>query len=168
LSGEAAAAAASTISAYEASINAGADQVRSAIDRIIAEVQRLDGVSASVSFSVTSSGGPDGSHAGGLDYVPWDNYLANLHKGERVLTEAQNQEYTILPQLLNALAARGNVTEAIYGPGSGGMTISIGDINVGISGDGVSGSSAFGDGLKEVIIETILEYVHDQERRAYT
>jgi TP901 family phage tail tape measure protein len=30
----------------------------------------------------------DGSHAGGLNFVPKDNYLANLHKGERVQTAA--------------------------------------------------------------------------------
>ncbi len=27
----------------------------------------------------------DGSHAGGLDYVPFDGYIAELHKGEKVL-----------------------------------------------------------------------------------
>lgn len=32
---------------------------------------------------------PDGSHASGLDYVPRDNYLANLHKGEAVLTRSE-------------------------------------------------------------------------------
>lgn len=31
----------------------------------------------------------DGSHAGGLDYVPYDGYIAELHRGERVLTAAQ-------------------------------------------------------------------------------
>ena len=31
----------------------------------------------------------DGSHAGGLDYVPWDGYVAQLHQGERVLTAQQ-------------------------------------------------------------------------------
>ena len=30
-----------------------------------------------------------GSHATGLDYVPRDNYIANLHKGEAVLTSSQ-------------------------------------------------------------------------------
>lgn len=34
---------------------------------------------------------PDGSHAGGLDYVPKDNYIARLHKGEKVLTAQQAQ-----------------------------------------------------------------------------
>lgn len=33
--------------------------------------------------------GIDGSHASGLNYVPYDNYVANLHKGEAVLTRAE-------------------------------------------------------------------------------
>lgn len=33
-------------------------------------------------------------HANGLDYVPYDNYVARLHKGERVLTKEENEEYT--------------------------------------------------------------------------
>lgn len=36
---------------------------------------------------------PQGSHANGLDYVPNDNYLANLHKGEMVLTRKASEEY---------------------------------------------------------------------------
>ena len=34
-------------------------------------------------------GAIDGSHAGGLNYVPFDGYLAQLHRGELVLTAAQ-------------------------------------------------------------------------------
>ena len=32
-------------------------------------------------------------HANGLNYVPYDNYVARLHKGERVLTAKENEEY---------------------------------------------------------------------------
>lgn len=35
----------------------------------------------------------NGSHANGLSYVPFDGYVAQLHKGERVLTKAENKEY---------------------------------------------------------------------------
>ena len=35
-----------------------------------------------------------GSHANGLFSVPWDGYPALLHKGERVLTARENQNYT--------------------------------------------------------------------------
>jgi hypothetical protein len=35
----------------------------------------------------------DGSHANGLSYVPFDGYTAELHKGEAVLTAAENKAY---------------------------------------------------------------------------
>lgn len=35
----------------------------------------------------------DGSHSSGLDYVPFDGYRAELHRGERVLTESESEEY---------------------------------------------------------------------------
>lgn len=36
----------------------------------------------------------NGSHANGLSYVPFDGYIAQLHKGERVLTAGENRAYT--------------------------------------------------------------------------
>jgi len=36
----------------------------------------------------------DGSHHGGLNYVPYDGYQPTLHKGERVLTAQENKEYS--------------------------------------------------------------------------
>lgn len=38
-------------------------------------------------------GGADGSHASGLDYVPFDNYMARLHKGETVLNAEDARSY---------------------------------------------------------------------------
>ena len=35
----------------------------------------------------------DGKHANGLDYVPYNGYVSELHEGERVLTKQQNREY---------------------------------------------------------------------------
>ncbi len=35
-----------------------------------------------------------GSHANGLDYVPYNGYIAELHKGERVLTAQENKAYS--------------------------------------------------------------------------
>ena len=35
-------------------------------------------------------GSDDNKHAGGLDYVPYDNYPASLHRGEAVITAAEN------------------------------------------------------------------------------
>jgi len=60
---------------------------------------------------VKNNTGSDGSHAGGLDYVPYNNYVANLHRGEMVLTSAEATEYR-----------KGNANAA------GGMTVNI-DIN---------------------------------------
>lgn len=48
----------------------------------------------SVNVSANVSGGDvDGSHAGGLDYVPFDGYVAELHKGEQVLTAEEARDY---------------------------------------------------------------------------
>lgn len=51
----------------------------------------------SVKVSANAAQGIVGSlpgHKDGLDYVPKDNYIARLHKGERVLTKEENKEYT--------------------------------------------------------------------------
>jgi hypothetical protein len=38
----------------------------------------------------------DGRHASGLDYVPYDGYIAELHKGERVLTAKEATQGTTM------------------------------------------------------------------------
>ena len=74
------------------------------------------GSSSGVKVTVTTkSTKVNGSHANGLDYVPFDNYVALLHRGERVLTAAQNVAYT------------GNQSAGKNGDT---VTLSIGDIHV--------------------------------------
>lgn len=48
--------------------------------------------SVDISANVGGSG-VDGSHAGGLDYVPFDGYVAELHRGEQVLTAEEAKDY---------------------------------------------------------------------------
>lgn len=45
------------------------------------------------SVSVNADVSTNGSHAGGLAYVPFDGYIAELHKGERVLTASEAKAY---------------------------------------------------------------------------
>lgn len=49
--------------------------------------------SVDVNANVTGGVSTDGSHAGGLPYVPFDGYIAELHKGERVLTADEARGY---------------------------------------------------------------------------
>ena len=46
-----------------------------------------------VDVNVNGNAGVNGSHAGGLDYVPFNGYLAELHQGEAVLTAREAGEW---------------------------------------------------------------------------
>lgn len=52
------------------------------------------GVQYAVDFAAVQGFRPNGSHADGLAYVPFDGYVAELHQGERVLTRAENTRYS--------------------------------------------------------------------------
>ena len=106
-------------------VKAGAKVVDSIIDGIAGAWKKLTGwfkgiwndlfggLSANVSVNGNAKGavaGVNGSHASGLDYVPFDGYIAELHKGEMVVPKREartlrNSEETdyLLRQILDCL-----------------------------------------------------------------
>lgn len=71
--------------------------VQSAVDAIRSFLglnEEARKTSVHVSADGVSHGGGEGRQfASGLAYVPYDNYVANLHRGETVLTRQQAEEY---------------------------------------------------------------------------
>lgn len=73
-------------------------EVQSAVDSIVEQLNRLDGWGINIDLGgfgsinfTTSTGTTDGSSRMGLDYVPFDDYIARLHEGEAVLTAEENR-----------------------------------------------------------------------------
>jgi hypothetical protein len=64
------------------------------------------------SINFTLPFGLDGSHATGLDYVPFNGYLAELHEGEGILTAEENR---IWQRFKNGGAASQNVDYDMLG-----------------------------------------------------
>lgn len=77
----------------ESTVNGIADGIAAAIPNVQSQVNALNAVLSGIGNVSVGLGGlfgggfsVDGSHATGLDYVPFDNYLAQLHEGESILT----------------------------------------------------------------------------------
>lgn len=56
-------------------------------------VEGFNNVVGSAKSAKSAAASVKGRHANGLDYVPYNGYIAELHKGERVLTAQENKEY---------------------------------------------------------------------------
>lgn len=85
----------------------------------------------SVNISVNKSASSrmiDGSHENGLSYVPFDGYIAKLHRGEMVLTRAQanlmrSTEYMDLPR--SSMSSRAGEIKPSVQYNLGGVTFQI-------------------------------------------
>lgn len=95
LYGEAESSLASTVEGIAAGINESYPEVKAAVDQIIAELNRLNGLG--FDFSFDGSGGIEFINLGaavpmatGAEYIPYDNFPALLHEGEAVLTKEEN------------------------------------------------------------------------------
>ena len=71
----------------------GIDTVKTSIDQLILSLQGLNATTQGLDLTIPTTGSevpvPEGSHAAGLDYVPHDGYLAELHKGEMVVPASE-------------------------------------------------------------------------------
>lgn len=89
---EAAASMSETISGIAQGIMDKVPDVRDAVDAVIEQLKRLSGYGVNIAFGAGNFGYLlDGEHETGLDYVPFDGYLAGLHEGEGILTAEENR-----------------------------------------------------------------------------
>ena len=96
----------------------------------------------------------NGSHANGLNYVPFDGYIAELHKGERVLTKDENE--SIFGNLRNRLHS---ATQSNQSENNSKATNVTYQINNTFSFTGVS------EDTKDSIIEKLQESLNELKRQ---
>lgn len=86
-----------TVSGIAQGIAAKVPEVKGAVDSILEELDRLEWFGISINlgsfgnFNFSEGDFLDGEHESGLDYVPFDGYLAGLHEGEGILTAEENR-----------------------------------------------------------------------------
>ena len=80
-------AATNTMSGLVAGIDSSTPGVLAKMDSLASQMKsRLTNSFSGFVLTINANVKASGSHKNGLDYVPYDNYLAYLHKGESVLT----------------------------------------------------------------------------------
>lgn len=102
---------ASTVKTLDAVLQGIEDKdgaVYAAVERMMAEISKrlyvqVNGIKVAPSKSYSNR--VDSRNAGGLDYVPYNGYISELHRGEMVLTEREATDYR-----KGDSQGRGNVT----------------------------------------------------------
>jgi hypothetical protein len=91
-----------TVAGIAQGIGDNVDSVKTQVDAIIAQLDRLKGFGVDIDFGgfgkihITTSSGTDASGRFGIDYVPRDDYIIRAHEGERLLTAQENQIWNTL------------------------------------------------------------------------
>ena len=103
MEGDAAENSGKTIKGIADGISAHVPEVQSAVEDLLAQLDRLNGWGINVDLGgfgqinfTVSSGQVEGSARMGLFSVPHDDYIARLHEGERVLSAQEAQRYNTL------------------------------------------------------------------------
>ena len=116
LGDEAGSAMAETVGGLAQGIADKVPEVQAAVDSIEEQLNRLSSWGLFFNFGeggIEFGNFLDGEHETGLDYVPFDGYLAGLHEGEGILTAEENR---IWQRFKNGQASTGNVDyEALGG-----------------------------------------------------
>lgn len=83
----------------EVDIDDNADEVKKDVDAVYSSLTKVNGYNARATLTIDLIDNTGGAyynlprHAGGSDYVPRNNYLALLHRGEAVLTAREADEW---------------------------------------------------------------------------
>lgn len=140
---------------YQAAAQAGSRTIEGYISGLRSKMDTLRQLEGELSIGFDtriSTRAVDGTHAGGLAYVPYDGYIAELHKGERVLTAAEAQAF-----IDNAIP---DVPSSVYSTTNNSADnrriVTIGDIHVHVTGDTES--------VMEAISETTAEEIERKLR----
>lgn len=97
LEGDAKTNAGKTISGLASGIAEHVPEVQTAVDDIETQLNRLSGWGINIDFGsfgsigITVTNPVNGEHESGLNFVPFDGYLASLHEGEGILTAEENR-----------------------------------------------------------------------------
>lgn len=87
------------------------------LDRLIDKIYEANRAASSSGNLATKLGG---AHAAGLDYVPYDDYVARLHEGEMVLTKLQARAYRAQQNMVtnNSTSSQVNISVDYHGDAS--------------------------------------------------
>ena len=117
-----------TFDGYQEVMQSAIDGVKSKKDELLAEFRSLQKEISKETLGKYQPYTIDGSHAAGLPYVPFDGYIAELHRGEMVVPAPDAK---ILRTLYNNALAPQKTIESVVNTAAAGMVNGLAAINAG-------------------------------------